>query len=222
MSYIKYSLTNVARLDTLAAVGVGALAAGHHPLPGTAGFYMIRNHTSDNRYVGKSGNLQERFDGRMLTINEFGLRTIDLAGIDVFWGTVAIYNTPGFAVPGAAGMAPPVMPAPAPAVVGANAFGLAPPRPAAELGALLRPAPNYGGNLVTSTIDGSIVNVEALLIRFFRMFGAAGSMTNLVYMGPFYNSTPNSMDVLVEWGAGVTTPIPVAHYEFQIPPNSNL
>lgn len=230
MSYIKFSLTNVARMDTLAATAPGPGGAGNHPLPQTAGFYLIRNETSNNRYVGKSGDLRGRFDGRMLVINEFGLRTADLANIDVFWGQASAFNTPPAAAAGPVAMGPmalpplvggapapaPAMPAGAGAAVGLNGFGPAPARPAAELPALACPAPNYAAAQVLTNVDGSVINVEALLIRFWHEVGVGGFMTNLQHIGPFHNPTPHRMDILVEWGAGVSTAIPAAHHELQL------
>jgi hypothetical protein len=220
MSYIKYSFTNVARLDTMAATGPGVMAGGSHPLPATAGFYLIRNSRTDNRYIGKAGDLKKRFDGRMLTVNELGLRTADLLSIDVFWGIVALHNTLGVALP-APGVLPPAAAAiggPVAPVIGVTGAG---PAPARATGAAC-PAPNYGAPMVTATVDGRIINVEALLIRYFMTGGFGGTITNLTYGANFHNPTPNRMDVMVEWGAGVTTGIPAGHHELQIAANSSI
>lgn len=73
MGYINFDLTNTRSLHTLASPGAGI--AGNIPpgMPATSGLYMILNQANDNRYIGKSGNLADRFNGRMLTIDEFGL-----------------------------------------------------------------------------------------------------------------------------------------------------
>jgi hypothetical protein len=47
-------------------------------------------------------------------------------------------------------------------------------------------------------------------------FGAGGTMTNLIYTGPWTNRTGNQMDVMVEWCNGVNTPVAAFHNEVQI------
>ncbi len=78
------------------------------------------------------------------------------------------------------------------------------------------PVPNYGAIQVMATIDGVQINVEALLIRFFRQIGVGGTITNLQYIGPFQNPTAHELIVQAEWGTCGT--VPAAHFCITIPP----
>ena len=215
MGYINFDLTNCGALNTLAspAPGVaGQLPAG---MPNTGGLYLIHNQTHNNRYIGKAGDLTNRFDGRMLTVNEFGLAPGDLAGIYAFWGEVDVYST----VQPVPMVAPQLAPhATTPLIngfrVARSAFGAAPPVPNQFVGRP-SPAPNYGAHHVMATIDGVQINVEALLIRLFRQMGVGGTITNLQYIGQFQNPTAHELIVQVEWGACGT--VPAAHFCITVP-----
>ncbi|WP_444930451.1 hypothetical protein ACJJIF_01295 [Microbulbifer sp. SSSA002] len=221
MGYINFDLSNAGSLHTLASPGpniAGTLPAG---IPAAGGLYLIHHSTNDNRYIGKSGNLRQRFEGRMLTVNEFGLSQANLANLGVFWGEVDSWNTPapvmGVAAPLVNTLIPPVAPAALGFQVIRNGNGAAPPMPNAVIGTPGGPI-DYGAAQVTTTIDGIDVNVEALLIRFFRQaIGVGGSITNGVYMGPFTNPTNHELIVQVEWAACPVVNIPAAHYCISIP-----
>jgi hypothetical protein len=223
MAYINFDLSNAASLHTLASGGAGLAGTLPPGMPGIGGLYLIFNAINDNRYIGKSGNLRQRFEGRMLTVNELGLSQANLAGLGVFWGDVATWNTP---VP--VGQAPvplintlinPVAPPSHGFQVIRNAPGAAPPIPNAVLGTA-GGAANYGAPVVTSMVDGVNINVEALLIRFFvQALGVGGTITNGVYMGPFTNPLNRELIVQVEWGACPAVNVPAAHYCIAIPAN---
>lgn len=213
MGYINFDLTNCGILSTLASPGAGIAGTLPGGMPATGGLYLIVNEQNQNRYIGKSGDLVDRFNGRMLTINEFGFAPGDLLGIDAFWGEVSVYNTPVIA-PGA--FAGPLVPLVNGFRIARNALGAAPIVPNAFVGAA-QLNPNYAAHVVTTTIDGALINVEALLIRFWRQCGVGGTITNLNYMGPFTNPTGNELIVQVEWGA--CGAIPAAHFCITIPAN---
>jgi hypothetical protein len=203
-----------------------------------AGFYIIRNDSTNNRYVGKTHDFQQRFNARMLTINEFGLSQNDLNGIDAFWGQVEVYNSaaihPGGGispaplppnVTGAAGFAQ-TMPAAIPHAIGGfnvlpQGVGLAPANPAAAPNRLSG-QPNYNAAVVRSLVDGQVINLEHLLIRFVRQSGWGGTITNGAYINIFTNATANRMDVVVEWAAGSQTNIAAGYQEIQINAGANM
>jgi hypothetical protein len=159
----------------------------------------------------------------MLTVNEFGLSQANLANIGVFWGDVSAYSTPAPApfagVPLINTLIAPIAPAALGFQVIRNAGGAAPVMPNAVVG-IGSGVINYGAAQVTTTIDGALINVEALLIRFFRQaLGVGGTFTNGVYMGPFANPTNNELIVQVEWAACGVVGVPAAHYCIAIPAN---
>ncbi|WP_233839169.1 GIY-YIG nuclease family protein [Paraburkholderia sp. ZP32-5] len=221
MGYINFDLTNSGSLSTLASAGAGMAGTLPVGMPATGGLYLIYHQANNNRYIGKSGDLRQRFDGRMLTVNEFGLSPANLANLGVFWSEVDAWNTPapvmGVAAPLVNTLIAPIAPAALGFQVIRNAGGAAPPMPNAVVGT---PGGviNYGGAQVTTMVDGLQINVEALLIRFFRQaIGVGGSITNGVYMGPFTNPTNHELIVQVEWGACPVVNIPAAHYCITIP-----
>jgi excinuclease UvrABC nuclease subunit len=44
----------------MAALAAGFAFGGYHTIPPSAGLYLIYNSVSNNRYVGKAGDLQNR------------------------------------------------------------------------------------------------------------------------------------------------------------------
>ena len=221
MAYIRYDLDTSGSLHTLASPGAGVAGALPAGVPQTGGLYVIFNQGSNNRYVGKAGNLRQRFNGRMLTVNELGLTQANLGQIAAFWGEADPYNTPA-PVNGVAAPQIHTLQIPQPALnngfrVIRNNAGAAPPMPNAVVG-MPGGNINYAANVVTSLIDGVAVNVEALLIRFFRQaLGVGGTFTNLAYMGPFTNPLANELIVQVEWAASAVVGVPHAHYAVSIP-----
>jgi hypothetical protein len=228
MGYINFDLTDTGSLHTLASPGAGVAGALPGGIPTTGGLYLIFNYANQNRYIGKAGDLRNRFEGRMLTVNEFGLNQADLGQIGAFWGEAAAFNTP---LP--TGMPP--VPAPlintliaalGPPSLGfqviRNGAGAAAALPNAVIGTA-GGAINYAGAVVTTTIDGHAINVEALLIRFFRQaIGVGGTITNRTYIGTFTNPANHELIVQVEWGACAVVGVPAAHYCISIPANGQF
>jgi len=188
--------------------------------------YVIFNQANNNRYVGKAGDMARRFNGRMLTVNEFGLSQANLAQIGVFWGVAQSYNTP---VPAGQATVPPLhtlLQNPGPLWAGfriiRSTVGAPPALPAAVVGTA-GGAINYTGNPVTTVVDGQTVNVEGLLIRTFRQgMGVGGTFTNLAYMGPFTNPTNEELIVVVQWAACGVVSVPQAHFIMTIPANGTF
>lgn len=199
-------------------VALAAGVPGNHTVTATPGLYVIRNQPSNNRYIGKSQNLANRFDSRMLTVNEFGLTQGNLAGIDAFYGPVTCYNTPAAAA-AAAPLLPP-LPVPGGIAWGAAGAGLGAAH-AQEIPANVCPAPNYAAHLVVVMIDGQPVNVEYLLIRFF-MQAYGGTVTNGQGFANFTNASPNPIHVMVEWANGINTPLAAGHQMFTVPAHTTI
>ena len=217
MPYINFDLYNAGSLHTLASAGAGVAGTLPVGMGGDGRLYMIFNRANDNRYVGKSGDLRERFNHRMLTVNEFGLSQADLANIGVFWGTVDCYSTPVPVPPLIATLIPPVAPAGLGFQVIRNAGGVAPAMPNALVGAA-GGAVNYGAAQVTTVVDGVTINLEALLIRFCRQaLGVGGTFTNGHYMGVFTNPSNRELIVQFEWAACPVVNVPAGHYCIAIP-----
>lgn len=221
MGYINFDLFQSGSLHTLASAGAGLPGTLPPGMGANGRLYMICNQNNNNRYVGKSGDLRDRFEGRMLTVNEFGLSQADLANIGVFWGEVDCWNTPapimGVAAPLVNTVIAPIGPPALGFQVIRNAFGAAPVMPNAVVGPA-GGAVNYGAAQVTTVIDGVIVNVEALLIRFCRQaLGVGGTFTNGHYMGPFTNPTNHELIVQFEWAACPVVNIVAGHFCIAIP-----
>lgn len=202
----------------MASPGAGAPGTLPPGMGANGALYVIFNSglPVNNRYIGKSANLLKRFTSRMLTVNELGLKKANLAGIYAYWGTVSAYNTPPpgplpVAIGVAAGIGPApnlhtLMLGPPPGVhhgfrIIRNAFGAAPPMDLRVVG-LAGPAINYAVPAVTTTIDGKVINVEALLIRVFRQMGVGGTITNGMLIGPFTNTLAHELIVQIRWAAG--------------------
>jgi hypothetical protein len=152
----------------------------------------------------------------MAVVNELGLAQADLANVHAFWGQVNVYNTPNPA-PGV-GYMPQGLQLGNTVRLARNAPGPAPLMPNNFIG-LAAPAPNYGASPVTTTVDGAIIDLEALFIRLIRQMGVGGTMTNAHHMGPFRNVTP--YELIVQFGWGTSGTVGAGHYCVVIPPNVN-
>ncbi|WP_242836618.1 hypothetical protein [Clostridium sp. BNL1100] len=54
----------------------------------------------------------------------------------------------------------------------------------------------------TAIIDGAVINLEHLLIRFIlTRLGAGGTVSNNLMVGPYVNPTPYPITVALQWGA---------------------
>lgn len=97
MGRVHFNLNNSGSLHTLASLQAGVAGTLPANMQGyTQGSFDIIVNTQVNgvnRYVGKAGNIEKRFNGRMLTINEFGLPQAQLQGIWAFWGQTTVWNT---------------------------------------------------------------------------------------------------------------------------------
>jgi hypothetical protein len=217
MCCIVYQLVNTGPLETLASPGSGQPGTLPQGMGNQPGLYLIYNALTNNRYIGKSGDTAQRFAGRMLTINEFGLTSQNLSGIAGFWGTALAFNTPlappnrlpysktldngailwngdvrgtslwPFLTPG--NFTPGSQEANFAAIVQAN------------VAANLRVAdPDYTQNNPTVTLDGQSIDVERLLIRFWLRAGMGGTITNGQKDAAFTNPTANDLIVIVWWG----------------------
>ena len=100
MGYIYYQLNNSSNLQGMAppaipggGFGVAALPPG---MAGVAGMYIIINCAGavENRYMGISHNIGNRFNTRMATVTEMGIDAATLGNIHVVWGQVKIRNHP--------------------------------------------------------------------------------------------------------------------------------
>jgi hypothetical protein len=182
MGYVYYRLNFSSHLQGMAppaliggGFGAAALPGG---MAGVAGMYIIINCNGpvENRYVGISSNIGNRFNTRMATVTEMGISAATLANIHVVWGTVKIRNHPGALAP-----APTV----ATQLVGGggftNFYHWGGPGWTLAL-------PGAGGGPFVRMIDGAPVNLEHLLIRFvMTQLGAGGTVSNNLLMAPFLN-----------------------------------
>jgi hypothetical protein len=181
MGYIYYQLNNSANFATLAPAALGGGAYGFAFLPPTlagAGMYIIINcqgaPANHNRYIGISSNLAKRFGPRMSVITECGFTAAVMANIHCVWGAVRVRNHP-FALGVPTTLTPIVPPRVPPNVAFPNwAAGgwTAPPVPA--------------GGAYTTPVDGNLINLEHLLVRFVMMrLGTGGTVSNNQLMVPF-------------------------------------
>lgn len=178
MGYVFFDLTQSGNCAGMAPAPIagGGFGNAHLP-PGMVGpaTYIIVNTNTNNRYIGISSNIANRFNTRMATITEMGFANNEMALIGVTWGATQVRNT-------------------LPAVVGggwpAPGMGWLPAIPAP-------PAP------FTVMIDGFLVNLEQLLIRYvITQLGAGGTVSNNVMAAvPYVNPTPNPITVRLDWGA---------------------
>jgi hypothetical protein len=191
VGYIYYRLTNAASLQNMAPAALmgGGFAAAALP-PGMAGFagmYIIINciGATENRYIGISQNIGNRFSTRMSVVTELGFPTATMAQIYVVWGTVRVRNHPH----GLAAAQAPLTPV----LYGGPPANIAFPNWGA--GGWANPVPAGGGAAFTAMIDGNLINLEHLLIRFVMMrLGAGGTVSNNVLMAPFNH--PNGLGVV--------------------------
>lgn len=57
------------------------------------GLYIIYNHLTNNRYIGISVDLANRFGGRMSVITELGFDHHTMSNILIWWGRAGVKNT---------------------------------------------------------------------------------------------------------------------------------
>lgn len=102
MSVVNFNLNNGATLAGMAPPALPGGLFGNATLPmglAGAGMYLIVNTKTNNRYVGISTDLAQRFNTRMATVTELGFSTAQMNRIAVYWGTVQVQNTPTLAIP---------------------------------------------------------------------------------------------------------------------------
>ena len=63
------------------------------------GLYIIYNHLTNNRYIGISVDLANRFGGRMSVITELGFDHHTMSNILIWWGRAGVKNTNAFGNP---------------------------------------------------------------------------------------------------------------------------
>jgi hypothetical protein len=157
--------------------GVAATPPG---MAGVSGMYIIINCVAalENRYIGISTNIGNRFgNDRLPTITEMGFPPATMAQIHVVWGTVKVRNHPHGLAAAHLGATPLLFPGAGPATTpfpnwNAPGWTLANPPP--------------GGGAFTRVIDGNVINLERLLIRFVMMrLGAGGTVSNNALMAPY-------------------------------------
>ncbi|NUT84247.1 GIY-YIG nuclease family protein [Pseudomonas brassicacearum] len=206
MAVLHYTLLKHGGLEAMASPGAGV--AGKIPDDFTAAFagvYVIFNDHTNNIYVGKSGNIKERFEGRMLAVNELGLDSNSLAKTYACAGVVKIWNTPvKFAVSGGASSAVAVK---SMTDISSEYFkdgffraGENPEGFDGYKGTEVVHPPTYSSNKVVSVVDGVEVDIEAVLVRYFRQIGYGGTMTNSHYMKGYSNPLPYELIIRVDLG----------------------
>ncbi|MDQ2102267.1 GIY-YIG nuclease family protein [Azospirillum isscasi] len=179
MGYIFYDLR---RSDSCRDMAPAALADGTFSdaaLPAgmdMAGIYIIVNTQTNNRYVGISSNIKNRFNTRLATVTEMGFHNLEMQRIGVTWGSVSVRNSlpPATYLPQQA-----AWPVPGSTVVSPPPFGS-----------------------FVATVDGQSINLEKLLIRFvLRKLGAGGTVSNNAMAYQRYdNPTADIIKVCVAWG----------------------
>ena len=177
MGYVYYRLNNAANLQGMAPPALVGGAFGNAALPagmaGVAGMYIIINSHGvvENRYIGISSNIGNRFNTRMATVTEMGIDAVTLGNIHVVWGTVKISER-------SARRRPPAWPL-VPQIGGGNVQ-----IPTWGTAGWTVAAPAAGP--FVRMIDGGVVNLEHLLIRFvMTQMGAGGTVSNNMLMAPF-------------------------------------
>ena len=179
MGYILYDLRESGNCRDMAPA---ALADGNFSLAALpagmdmAGIYIIVNTKTNNRYVGISSNIKNRFNTRLATVTEMGFNNLEMQRIGVTWGSVAVRDslpTPTYypndkkwPIPGSTVVWPP------------------------DTGSFV------------ATIDGQSINLEKLLIRFvLQKLGAGGTVSNNAMAFQRYdNPTNDIIRVGVAWG----------------------
>lgn len=94
MADVEYRLGNAIALNQMLPVAAGVAAALPATLTATAGLYLIlnQNNAQENRYMGISTNLRDRFSGRQAACFELGFAQTVLNNIYAFLGTVRYRN----------------------------------------------------------------------------------------------------------------------------------
>jgi hypothetical protein len=158
--------------------GVAALPGGMYNVPG---MYIIINCNppTENRYVGISTDIGDRFRTRMATVTELDIDAATLANIHVVWGRVKFRNHP-----------PPGAPAPGPpgwSVTNRVGGGTVLVPTWSDAG-WTHAVPPAGHAPFVRTIDGRLVNLEHILVRFvMTQLLAGGTVSNNQLMYPFTN-----------------------------------
>lgn len=177
MSFIHFNLRHSARLGTMAPqpAGGGFTNATLPPGMNMQGTYIIVNADTNNRYVGIATNIHARFVPRLATVTELGFAITTMDRIGVTWGETRTWDSNQQHL---------------------NGLGIL----NNATGQVVQPAPPAAFN---ATIDGSIVNLERLLIRFcLTQLGAGGTVSNNALAATAYlNPTPNIVTVRLTWGA---------------------
>lgn len=211
MSLIHYDLQghdSFANFVSYPAPG-GGWTAAVNPMPARAGIYLICNSSHvravpprpANLYIGIANNLRTRYRSRSESVVHLGLTAGDLAGIEVWYGTVHFWDTRTLRRGGGARWGDPGNLNPPDPRAGR------PPRiqrPSAAIGAGTT-VRNYSPRL-TGTVDGQDFDLEHLLLRFYLRAGAVNfpggpaTNTNTRGAGPaatFTNTARKDIKVLV-------------------------
>lgn len=167
MGYIYYRLTNASSLQAMVPPALGGGMFGAAALPagmaGVAGIYIIINCNGplENRYIGISQNIGNRFAGRMSVVTELGFSAATMAQIFVVWRSVRVRNSP-HGLPAASAPVNPLL---------YGGGGVSFPNWTAPGWTNVVP----GVGPFTRVIDGNVINLEHLLIRFVMLrLGRAG------------------------------------------------
>lgn len=95
MYEVRIQLNSAATLASLASPMPPAPAALPAGMPGPpGGIYLVLNTATATRYAGISTNTQNRFNGRMAVVNEFGMNAAAMAPLWAWWGTVQLRRIP--------------------------------------------------------------------------------------------------------------------------------
>ncbi|MCU6501151.1 GIY-YIG nuclease family protein [Rugamonas sp. A1-17] len=178
MGYIYYQLNHAASLQTMVPPALGGGMFGNAGVPpgmtNFAGIYIIINCNGiHNRYVGISTNIGSRFGPRMSVVTELGFDVPTMANIFVVWGQVKVRNE-GLPMGTPTAVTPACFPPPPNIVF---------PTWAAPGWVVAAPP---GAGALNAAVDGNVINLEHLLVRFIMMrLGAGGTVSNNLLMLPF-------------------------------------
>ncbi|KAA0680882.1 hypothetical protein DS837_23465 [Azospirillum brasilense] len=180
MFHIIYNLINSANCSGMAPEPADGGGFTNATLPdGMAmpGFYIIVNTLTNNRYIGISGNIRERFKTRLATVTEMGFNAAVMRAIGVTWGRVQALDSDRDQV-----LELPTGPVWNPI----------------NHGAVIPPGDDSTFKL---TLDGVDINLERLLIRFVLIqLGAGGTVSNnQMAATPYVNPTQNTIRVWLGW-----------------------
>jgi len=101
MSDVYYNFNATGSLAGMAPPAAAGGGFGPATLPAGLvgqGMYIITNTNTNNRYIGISTNLANRFNTRMATITECGFAAATMGTIFTWWGQAATRNTGAGAV----------------------------------------------------------------------------------------------------------------------------